>query len=64
MTHVDAMHVALMHLGLIIVPPADTETSTLGGDALAIAQRHGARVAKVAEWVRHAKSHEAHRHHH
>lgn len=31
---------------------------------LAIARHQGARVAKVAEWVRHAKSHEAHRHGH
>ena len=31
-------------------------------DVLAAARRQGARVAKVAEWVRHAKSHEAHGH--
>ena len=63
-THVDAMLVALMHLGMIIVPPAGGGSSALGGDALASATQQGARVAKVAEWVRHAKSHEAHGHHH
>jgi NAD(P)H dehydrogenase (quinone) len=63
-THVDAMHIALIHLGLIIVPPADGGSSALAGDPLAVAQQQGARVAKVAEWVRHAKSHEAHGHHH
>jgi NAD(P)H dehydrogenase (quinone) len=31
---------------------------------LAVARHQGARVAKVAEWVRHAKSHEAHGHKH
>ena len=31
---------------------------------LAVARHQGARVAKVAEWVRHAKSHEAHGHRH
>lgn len=64
--HVDSMHVALMHLGMIIVPPAHGASSARGhgADALALAQQQGARVAKVAEWVRHAKSHEAHGHHH
>lgn len=47
----------LLHVGMIIVPPAYEG----GADA---ARRQGARVAKVAEWVRHAKSHEAHGHKH
>ena len=46
----------LMRLGMIIVPPAPAEAAP--------ARQHGARVAKVAEWVRHAKSHEAHGHAH
>ena len=34
------------------------------GADLAAARHQGKRVATVAEWVRHAKSHEAHGHHH
>lgn len=49
-----SMLIPMMHLGMIIVP---------GGDP-ANARHQGARVAKVAEWVRHAKSHEAHGHRH
>jgi NAD(P)H dehydrogenase (quinone) len=33
-----------------------------GEGDLAIARHQGARVAKVAEWLRHAKSHEGHKH--
>lgn len=48
---------SLMRLGMLIVPPG-------GGDASA-ARQLGARVAKVSEWVRHAKSHEhGHSHSH
>lgn len=43
----------LARLGLILVPPAPSAP-----------QDHGARVATVAEWVRHAKSHAAGHHHH
>jgi NAD(P)H dehydrogenase (quinone) len=50
-----AMLVPLASLGLILVPPAADAP-----DAYA----HGARVATVAEWVRHAKSHAAGHHHH
>ena len=45
-------------------------TATTGGaagptdDDLAAARHQGRRVATVAEWVRHAKSHEAAHHHH
>lgn len=49
--------IPMMHLGMIIVPPALSDRP-----AHAEARSHGARVAKVAEWVRHAKSHEAHGH--
>ena len=55
----DAAHRALLpslaSLGLILVPPAP---------GAADAHAHGARVATVAEWVRHAKSHAAGHHHH
>jgi hypothetical protein len=44
---------------MIIVPPGYSDAS-----GVAAAQQQGARVAKVAEWVRHAKSHEAHGHKH
>ena len=43
----------LANLGLILVPPAAADP-----------HQHGARVATVAEWVRHAKSHAAGHHHH
>lgn len=59
-----SMLIPMMHFGMIIVPPGHREsTAAAGGDAAA-ARLQGARVAKVAEWVRHAKSHEAHRHGH
>ncbi|HEX8850407.1 MAG TPA: NAD(P)H-dependent oxidoreductase [Gemmatimonadaceae bacterium] len=48
---------SMMHLGMLIVPPGS-------GDAKG-ARALGARVAKVTEWVRHAKSHEhGHKHAH
>ena len=74
-----SMVVPMMQLGMILVPPGPGDasvraagspygaTATAGAptDAeLAVARHQGARVAKVAEWVRHAKSHEAHRHSH
>ena len=47
---------------------ATTGTGPPTADDLAVARHQGRRVAKVAEWVRHAKSHEAHgsshQHHH
>lgn len=49
----------MMRYGMLIVPP--------GYGDLAVAREQGTRVAKVAEWVRHAKSHEhghAHGHKH
>lgn len=67
---VTSLLLPLMQLGMIIVPPemaiGDSSAGNGGaGDAqLAAARRQGARVAKVAEWVRHAKSHEAHGHKH
>jgi NAD(P)H dehydrogenase (quinone) len=70
-------------LGMLLVPSGYTDPTTVAGgprDAtatadggptgadLAAARRQGARVAKVAGWVRHAKGHEAadggHHHHH
>lgn len=68
-------------LGMILVPPGYSDpvmlaggspfgaTTTGGGEPtdadLAAARHQGRRVAKVAEWVRHAKGHEAgHGHHH
>jgi len=65
-----SMLIPLMHLGMIIVPPdyGDAPVATASGAPstadLAAARQQGARVAKVAEWVRHAKSHEAHGHRH
>jgi NAD(P)H dehydrogenase (quinone) len=66
------MLIAMMRLGMILVPPdcsdASATVATANGEpsaaALCIARQQGARVAKVAEWVRHAKSHEAHGHKH
>lgn len=55
-----SMLIPMMQLGMILVPG---EAEASGGE-LAAARRQGARVAKVAEWVRHAKSHEAHGHRH
>ena len=57
-----SMLTPMMHLGMILVPPGSAGSP--GADALAMARQQGARVAKVAEWVRHAKSHEAHGHRH
>ena len=70
------MTAALASLGMLICPPGvAADASPLGavgltegdeqiGDAdLATARALGKRVAKVAEWVRHAKSHEAPHHH-
>ena len=57
-TTMHSILVPMMHHGMLIVPPAY-------GEDPAIARGQGARVAKVAEWVRHAKSHEGgHGHHH
>lgn len=54
-----ALLLPMMHLGMILVPPGKA-----GAGELASAREQGVRVAKVAEWVRHAKSHEAHGHRH
>ena len=69
----------LAGLGMILVPagPGDHGAGPLGVVAgagpseavVAAARAHGRRVAKVAEWVRHAKGHEHgghgdHHHHH
>lgn len=59
-----SMLIPLMHFGLIIVPAGHPDPAAVAGDYLTAARQQGARVAKVAEWVRHAKSHEAHRHSH
>jgi len=71
----------LCGLGMLLVPPAHADPASAGGSPLgatstgaptdaelADARRLGARVAKVAGWVRHAKGHEAadgggHHHH-
>lgn len=69
-SNIISMLVPLMRLGMIIVPPAPgaahvaEPSGAPSGAELAAAREHGARVAKVAEWVRHAKSHEAHGHRH
>ena len=61
---------ALARLGMLLVPPEsmapDAVDQAQGGTpGLAAARRQGARIAKVAEWVLHAKSHEhGHQHHH
>ena len=53
----ESILLSLMRLGMLIVPPGT-------GDANG-ARQLGARVAKVSEWVRHAKSHEhGHKHSH
>ena len=65
---------------MILIPPTYGDTSVpAAGDMVApaamgsgapaaadllMARQLGARVAKVAEWVRHAKAHEAHGHKH
>ncbi len=59
-TNIMSMLLPMMHLGMILVAPGYSDGS--GDDPMALARAHGARVAKVAEWVRHAKSHEAHKH--
>lgn len=72
--------IPMMQFGMILVPPAYSESGAFTGSPygatastasgpptdgdLAVARHQGARVAKVAEWVRHAKSHEAHGHKH
>jgi NAD(P)H dehydrogenase (quinone) len=61
-TNVMSMLVPLMHLGMIIVPPGYGADAADAANDLALARSLGARVAKVAEWVRHAKSHEGHSH--
>lgn len=78
-TNIMSMLGQMMRLGMILVSsgPGDgtmgAVASPFGATAagaaptdaeLAVARHQGARVAKVAEWVRHAKSHEAHRHSH
>jgi NAD(P)H dehydrogenase (quinone) len=63
-TDIIAMLRPLMHFGMIIVPPGSGDRAAAAMDDLAAARKQGARVAKVAEWVRHAKSHEAHGHRH
>lgn len=50
-TTIHSILVPMMHAGMLIVPPS------YGADPTA-ARKQGARVAKVAEWVRHAKGHE------
>ena len=59
-----SMLIPMMHFGMIIVPAGHGDPSAVAGGDLAAARQQGARVAKVAEWVRHAKSHEAHGHGH
>jgi NAD(P)H dehydrogenase (quinone) len=59
-----SMLIPMMHFGMIIVPAGQGGPSAIVGGDPAAARLQGARVAKVAEWVRHAKSHEAHGHRH
>ncbi len=66
-TNIMSMLVPLMHLGMILVPPGGDGAERPGAakdpaSDLGLARSQGARVAKVAEWVRHAKSHGAHGH--
>ena len=63
-TNMILMLIPMMRLGMIIVPPGPGDAAAVAAGDLAAARRQGARVAKVAEWVRHAKSHEAHSHKH
>ena len=56
-----SMLTPMMKLGMILVPAGEADAAE---GELAAARGQGARVAKVAEWVRHAKSHEAHGHRH
>lgn len=59
-TNVMSMLLPMMHLGMIIVAAGYADGSST--DRTTIARQQGARVARVAEWVRHAKSHEGHKH--
>ena len=59
-----SMLIPMMHFGMIIVPAGHGELPAVAGGDPAAARQQGARVAKVAEWVRHATSHEAHGHRH
>ena len=52
----------LLRQGMILVGAADGDVRDAGSD-LETARRLGARVAKVAEWIRHARSHEHHHSH-
>lgn len=63
-TNIMSMLIPMMHLGMIIVPAGQGDATAVAAGDLSAARRQGARVAKVAEWVRHAKSHEAHGHGH
>lgn len=71
-TSIMSMLIPMMHFGMIIVPPGYGDPSLVATERpngataaeLAAARHQGARVAKVAEWVRHAKSHEGHGHKH
>jgi NAD(P)H dehydrogenase (quinone) len=63
-TNLMSMLIPMMRLGMIIVPAGHGEPAAIAAGDLAAARQQGARVAKVAEWVRHAKSHEAHGHRH
>ena len=56
--------IPMMRFGMIIVPAGHGGQSAVAAGDPAAARVQGARVAKVAEWVRHAKSHEAHGHGH
>jgi NAD(P)H dehydrogenase (quinone) len=77
-TTIHSMLVPMMHHGMIIVPPGypDPAMFTAGSpygatatsappteEDLRVARHQGARVAKVSEWVRHARSH-SHSHAH
>ncbi|HEX5580376.1 MAG TPA: NAD(P)H:quinone oxidoreductase [Gemmatimonadaceae bacterium] len=63
-----AMHAAGSPYGATSATATGAPTTDADAEAdaeLAVARHQGARVARVAEWVRHAKSHEAgHGHHH
>lgn len=57
-----SMLIPMMHFGMILVPAGPGDPAGAAAGDIAAARRLGARAAKVAEWVRHAKSHEAHGH--
>jgi NAD(P)H dehydrogenase (quinone) len=78
-TTIQSIVTVMAHHGMILVPPGYTEpvlfkagspygatyVGTPTEDDLAAARHQGKRIAKVAEWVRHAKSHEhGHAHSH